>query len=317
MSASLTDLTSGTQVWAEAYNHPIAANHLIATQEQIAQSVVAAIASEYGIIARRLSAESRKKPPAELDTYEAMLHYYSHQIEPTPESGQACFVALQSAAEKEPDYGPVWSALATLHCQMYTFDVPGFDDALGTALEFARKGVFLEPGSQLGRLILAYASYLAEDSESFQEETETALALNPNSPYSVGTVGYFRVMRGEYERGLPLLDRAIAASPCHPSWFHGGYVIDRLRRQEYETALLEVEKHSPYQSFWLPVAYAAILAKLGRVDEAAPYIDQVREQKPDFASRARELLRRTLKVNAIIDDLIDGLRTAGLSVEHG
>jgi len=39
----------------------------------------------------------------------------------------------------------------------------------------------------------------------------------------------------------------------------------------------------------------------------------VREQKPDFAPRARELIRRSLKDDAIIDDLIDGLDRAGLS----
>lgn len=70
----------------------------------------------------------------------------------------------------------------------------------------------MEPGSQLGRLILAYASYLADDSDGFNEEIDTALTLNPNSPYTVGTAGYFHVMRGEFERGLPLLDRAIATS---------------------------------------------------------------------------------------------------------
>ena len=79
----LTDATDGRQLWAEAYTHPLEAGLLIATQEKIARSVVDAIASEYGIIARRLAAESRKKPPAELDTYEAMLRYYSHQIEPS------------------------------------------------------------------------------------------------------------------------------------------------------------------------------------------------------------------------------------------
>ncbi len=317
VAMQLTDAASGRQLWADAHTHAADANHLIATQERIAQSVVAAIASEYGIIARRLSAESRKKPPAELDTYEAMLRYYSHQIEPSPESGQACFVALQSAAEREPEYGPVWSALATLQCQMYTFDVSGFDDALGNALEFARKGVFLEPGSQLGRLILAYASYLADDSESFERESETALTLNPNSPYTVGTVGYFHVMRGEFERGLPLLGRSVAANPCHPTWFHGAYVVDHLHRKDYEGALMLVEKHRPYQSFWMPVAYGAILGRLGRVDEAKPHVEQLMEQKSDFASRGRELLRRGLKIDPLIDDLIDGLRTAGLSVERG
>ena len=41
--------------------------------------------------------------------------------------------ALRRSAEREPDYGPVWSALATLHCQMYSFDAPGFENALETA----------------------------------------------------------------------------------------------------------------------------------------------------------------------------------------
>jgi adenylate cyclase len=316
VSAHLTDAKSGRQIWAEAYTHPLEASSLIATQEEIARSVVAAIGSEYGIIARRLSAESRKKPPAELDTYEAMLRYYSHQIVPSPESSKACFLALQRAAEREPEYGPAWSALATLHCQMYSMDVPGFDQPLDTALRYARRGVSLEPGSQLGRLILAYACYLADDSDSFLHEIETALALNPNSPYTVGTAGYFHVMRGEFERGLPLLDRAIAVNPCHPSWFHGGYVVDHLRRLNYEGALVEVQNHSPFQSFWLPVVHAAILGKkLGRIDEAKVHIEEVAEQKPDFASRAHGLFWRTLKIDALIDDLIDGLRRAGLSVE--
>ena len=315
VSAHLTDAQSGRQIWAEGYSNPLEASRMIATQEEIAHQVVAAIGGEYGIIARRLSAESRKKPPAELSTYEAMLRYYSHQVAPTPESSLACFQALQQAAEREPQYGPVWSALATLHAQMYSMDVPGFDEPLETAVQYARRGVVLEPGSQLGRLILAYASYLADDSESFEQEIETALALNPNSPYTVGTAGYFHIMRGELERGLSLLDRAIAVNPCHPNWLHGGYVVHHIHQRDYDHALLEVEKYNPYLGFWPPVVLAAILGRLGRIEEAKVHLQHLEEQKPDFASRARELLRRTLKIDSIIDDLIEGLRAAGMPVD--
>ena len=314
VAMQLIDTAHGRQIWADAYSHPIEANHLIETQEKIAQSVVAAIASEYGIIARRLSAESRKKRPAELKTYEAMLRYYNHQNAPTPESASACFVALQAAAEREPEYGPVWSALATLHCQMHTIDVPGFEDSLETAQDYARKGVFLEPGSQLGRMILAYASYLAEDNASFLQEAETALNLNPNSPYTVGAIGYFHVMRGESDRGLPLLDRAIAMNPCHPAWFQAGYVIDHFCASDYERALADTLKHRPFMSFWDDVALAGMLGKLGRVDEAKPHVERLTQEKPDFVPRARELLRRTVKIDALNDDLLDGLRRAGLPV---
>jgi len=315
VSAHLTDTADGHRIWADSYTHPLEAGHLIATQEEIALSVAGTIASEFGIIARRLSAESRKKSPSDLRTYEAMLRYYSHQTAPSPESAASCFVALRSAADKEPEYGPVWSALATLHCQMYTFDVPGFEDALGKALDFARKGVFLEPGSQLGRMILAYASYLAEDSESFLEESETALNLNPNSPYTVGAIGFFHVHRGEIDRGLSLLDRAISVSPCHPAWFHSGYIIDQLHREDYEHALIETQKHLPFMSFWDDVVQAAVLGKLGRVDEATIHIGQIEEQKPDFTVLARELMRRSLKIDPLIDDLIDGLNRAGMRID--
>lgn len=314
VSAHLTDTAEGRRIWSDSSTHPLEASRLITTQEQIAQSVVTSIATEFGIIARRLSAESRKKPPAELATYEAMLRYYSHQIAPSPESAASCFVALRSAAEKEPEYGPVWSALATLHCQMHTFDVPGFDNALDTALDYARRGVFLEPGSQLGRMILAYASYLAEDSDTFLEESEIALSLNPNSPYTVGAIGYFHALRGETDRGLDLLDRAISVSPCHPAWFHAGYVVDDLLRHDYEHALLESQRHLPFMSFWDDVVFAAVLGKLDRRDEAGAHVHRIKARKPDFPTRARELLSRGLKIGEVTADLIDGLERAGMRI---
>ncbi|MCG6948490.1 MAG: hypothetical protein LJE93_06195 [Acidobacteria bacterium] len=315
VSAQLIDTIDGRQIWADASSHPLEAGLLIATQEKIANNVVSKVASEFGIIARRLSTESRKKPPSDLRTYEAMLRYYSHQIEPSPESAATCFAALQAASETEPDYGPVWSALATLHCQMYTFDVPGSEDALEIAIEYARKGVFLEPGSQLGRMILAYVSYLAEDTETFRQESETALSLNPNSPYTVGAIGYFHIMQGHPDVGLPLLDRAIAANPCHPTWFRTGHVVTFLVRREFDRALAETLKHRPFTTIWNDAVLAAMLGKLGRVDEARPHVDSIMAQKPDFPYRARELMRRTVKFEQPIEDIVDGLRMAGLAVQ--
>jgi hypothetical protein len=57
---------------------------------------------------------------------------------------------------------------------------------------------------------------------------------------------------------------------------------------------------------------AALLGKLERTEEARSHVDRVSEQKPDFAGRARELIRRGLKIDAVVDDLIDGLQAAGL-----
>jgi len=313
----LTDANTGRQVWASAYKHELDASSLIATQEEIARSVVAAIGSEYGIIARRLSAESRKKRPADLDTYEAMLRYYHYQIAPSPEASRQCFLALQRAVEREPDYGPAWSALATLYSHMYVFDAPGFDNPLKVAMRYARRGVALDPGSQLGRLILAYACLLGDETECFRQEVETALALNPNSPYAVGSAGFMYTMSGDFERGHPLLETAIRMNPCHPQWFHNANYVYHYHRREYEDAFLEIQKSTAPHNFWLRVMKVAVLGQLGRPSEAAAQIEELMKLKPDFPPRAPELLRRTLKVDSLIEKLVDGLRKAGLEVSDG
>ncbi len=314
VSAHLVDTADGAQIWASAFSYSPEASSLIATQEEIASQVVAAVASEYGIIARRLSSESRKKRPADLETYQAMLRYYDHQMTPSPQSAAACFPALMAAGEREPEYGPLWSALATLYCQAYTFDIAGIDAPLDTALEYARRGVFLEPGSQLGRLILAYASHLADDADNFHEESRIAMSLNPGSPYTVGSVGYLHALRGEIDVGIPLLDQAISFNPCHPAWFKGAYVVGHLLDGNYETALAETLTHRPFIDFWDDVMIAAILGHLDRVDEARPHVQRVEERKPEVATQAADLMRRSLKIDELVDDLVDGLKRAGLAV---
>ena len=295
VSMHLLDTSNQSEIWAESYKYDLDVGRFIAMQEEIARNVVSAIASEYGIIARRLSAESRKKVPAEFDSYEAMLCYYSYQIAPSPEAMGTCFTALERAIQREPEYGPAWSALATLHCQLHTFDFPGYDDALATALHHARMGVTLEPGSQIGRLILAYASYLAEDFDVFHEEIGISLALNPNSPYATGAAGYFYAFTGDFERGIALLDKAIRANPYHPKWFHQGYFMNYFRLGMYAEALQELERYQPTEGYWLHVLYTTVLGKLGQNLEAETQIEALLELKPDFGSRARELLRRSLK----------------------
>jgi hypothetical protein len=67
--------------------------------------------------------------------------------------------------------------------------------------------------------------------------------------------------------------------------------------------------------YWDDVVTAALLARLGRIDEARRHVEAARALKPDLAGRVRELMRRSLKIDALLDDLVDGLRLAGLAIE--
>jgi predicted Zn-dependent protease len=93
------------------------------------------------------------------------------------------------------------------------------------------------------------------------------------------------------------------------------FFFESFHRQDYAHALLELQNHNPTHSFWVHALYGATLAKLGRNDEAKVHIKQLAEQKPDFASRGRDLFGRTIKNDASIENVIDGLRIGGLAVE--
>jgi hypothetical protein len=173
--------------------------------------------------------------------------------------------------------------------------------------------VSLEPGLQLGRLILAYVNFIADVMESFDEESAIAMSLNPNSLYATGVIGYLNAMRGDFDIGLPALEQTISRCPCHPAWFHAGFVIDHILHDDFERALAKTRHHRPFIGYWDEVVIAALLGRLDRSDEAQPHVDAVTAQMPDFAGRARDLIGRGLKIPRVVDGLIEGLRRVGLT----
>jgi hypothetical protein len=111
ITVRLVDTLNGLQVWGDQYQRQLRPDKLIALQEEIAQSVAAKIGSEYGIIPRNLSKESRKKPPESLDTYEAFLRFYHHVNVLTPETFEepsAFWNVPYSGAGMRPRLVPCW-----------------------------------------------------------------------------------------------------------------------------------------------------------------------------------------------------------------
>ena len=58
---------------------------------------------------------------------------------------------------------------------------------------------------------------------------------------------------------------------------------------------------------------AAALGQLGRQNEAKTAVGQLLKLEPDFATRGRWLISRYVKVDDLVDTIIEGLRKAGLA----
>ncbi|MGW8267178.1 MAG: hypothetical protein ACWGSQ_12490 [Longimicrobiales bacterium] len=312
VTMQMTDAKTGELIWSESWKVEMDAARLIRTQEDIARSAVGAIAGDYGVIAKRLFKESLSTPPDELDTYDAMLRYYHYMLVMTRSAGEDALAALQQATQRDPDYGPAWSALANLHAHAFVFDYPGIESPLRQANEYARKGVVLAPKHQLSRAVMAYVHLLRGEYDLFVTEAEAALALNPHSPNYMGTIGYLFCLSGELERGRDLIEEAMTLNPHHPRWFHHGLFVYHFQRGDYEAAYQEMERMGFRVGFWDSAAKAAVLGKLGRGEEAREAIEELLALKPDFPHRVLEILSRSTHLARFAFDFLDGLSRAGL-----
>jgi tetratricopeptide (TPR) repeat protein len=310
----LVDPKTGQQIWGESHCSDVEALELIAFQEEVARVVATKIVNEFGIISKFLSLESRNKPPTELTTYEAILRFYEYDQTLAPESFLAAMEALQHAASMEPGCGQVWTLLGRLYANAYSLDFPGFENPLEKAIEFAEKGAHIEPNHQRSLTTLALVRFHSNELSAAVEESHRALALNPNSLFIVDGIGYIMTLSGEWERGRALIRKIIKLNPYYRNVVHYALWVDCLRREDYEGAHAETMKLRRPAVFWYPLAKAATLGLLGRVEEGKGFVENLLRLKPDFPTRGRALIGHYIKFEDIVERVIDGLRRYDLEI---
>jgi adenylate cyclase len=310
----LVDALNGMQVWGDQYQRQLRPDKLIALQEEIAQKVAAKIGSEYGIIPRNLSKESRKKPPESLDTYEAFLQFYHHVNVLTTETFEETRRVLEQAVTREPECGLAWSLLAHLYSMNYTLQFSSLKTPLEKALIFAKKGVSLDSQNQQVRATMAYLYFRHNERDLFRLEAEKAMALNPNSPLLIGYLGWLLALYGEWDRGLAILGKGMELNPHYPGWFRIAPYLFFYHQSKYMEALQEAQQVQMPQFFWDPLLRAAALGQLGREREAAQAVAELLRLKQDFSTNGPFLIGCYVKFKDLADAFLDGLRLAGLKI---
>jgi adenylate cyclase len=315
VAVNLVDTKTNTQVWGDMHQSDLEASQLIAFQEKVARVIAAKIADEQGIISKTLSIESRNIPPTDLKAYEAILRFYEYDQTLTPESFLRAMEALKHAASIEPDCGQVWTLLAHLYANIYSLDLPGFENPLEKAIEFAEKGARIDPNNQRSVCTLALVRFCSNELSAAIEESYRALALNPNSLFILDGIGYIMTLSGEWERGPALIRKIIKLNPYYRPDAHYALWVDCLRQEDYEGAYMETMGLRRPAVFWYPLAKAATLGLLGRYEEGKQFVENLLKLKPDFSSRGRVLIKHYIKFEDIVERIIDGLSKVGLNIE--
>jgi TolB-like protein len=311
---NLVDGLTEMHIWGDSYRTDFNPAALISFEERIASTVVSKISCEDGIIAKALSPESKRVPPAELTTHQAILRFYRFLDDFSPETFVGTFEALQQACTHEPECGLAWSMLARLYSLNYSLELFDLETPIERAAAFAERGVKLDPANQRIRMIMAFILLFKNDFSAGLAEVDRAMQLNPNSLISLENIGYLLTLFGDWQRGPTLINQAIEQNPYYNITVHYALWVDWVRQGRYEQAYEETLRFNKPLLFWDPLLTAANLGLLGRIEEGVQAGKDLLICKPDFSTRGRVLIQHYIKFDEIVAKVIQGLKEVGIDV---
>jgi adenylate cyclase len=315
VTARLVDATTGVQLWASAYEEGGA--DLFRVQSDIARRVAIEVAQPYGIIATADMQLMRGKAPESLSAYECVLlvhHYYRHMTAARVEEARSC---LERATESDPEYADAWALLGMSYLdQVRLRMVPRSRDQelLDRALRAAQRAVEIAPDGALAHRSLLLVHAFRGEVEEALAAGEKALALSPNNAEVLYEFGMRLALIGQWERGISLIDEAIARNPAHPGLYHTAPALNFYRQRRYAEALEEARQIDAPGWVHNHTILAMIYGQLGEEEEARAAARQILQLDPDFEENAWYELQLRNFPEQMAEHMAEGLRKAGLHI---
>jgi adenylate cyclase len=305
INAQLIDATSGHHLWAERYERD--SEDLFAVQTEIIEMIVATLAF-------RVSEVERERVPHKdtesLAAYDLVLLGQKAFFVFTKESTTEARSLFETAIELDPNYAHAYAWLAFAHSILTSYKwTEDADRSLEITLEMARKAVALSPDDYFNHWALGKAYKITRDFDRALAEYERALGMNPNDATLLAEMVEFLVQIGKAEDGVAQIKLAMRINPHYPDWYLWNLGWAQYFTGEYEEALASL-KHMSNPPNGARRTLAAVLVRLGRIEEARAVIAAFREQAPDFTVATMESF--AFQNRAYLERWKEDLRAAGL-----
>ena len=310
----LCDAKKGIRIWSDKYEGDLDAAKMIPFQEDVAAEVAVCVAGDNAIITRHFTDLFRSKAAPETTTYEAMLRFWEADTLLTPQSMVRAIRALEHAVAHEPEYGQTWSMLAAQYTNNYGLEIVDLPTPLEKAEAFAQKGVSLDPTNRRARMILAYVRFMENKLSEARYEADTAYDLCPDSLMVLDALGWVMALSGEWETGVNWVEKAIQLNPYYRPWVRHALSIRWFREGHYDNAYRETLHFTMPDCHWDQLLRASACGHLEKIEEGQAHVRALLALKPDFAQRGRDLIRRYIKFEDIVDRVVEGLAAVGLTL---
>jgi adenylate cyclase len=310
ITAQLIDAESGNHIWAERFDRDL--EDIFALQDEVTEAIVAAIAPEISEVERN---RAQRKPPGTLDAWDlfqrALAAYYS-----STEVGMTSAIEQFDAVSRmDPTFAPAFAMAAAARWRYALhFQPDDSEKILQQALDKSYFAVKLDPRDPTGLWNAAEAHSILGQHDVAVGKAEEAVALNPTDAITHFFLGSVLSRAGRAEEAIPHMDRAMRLSP-KDIWMTGmiterAFVLFHLERYEEAFGWAQRARLSPNPRTMTFAVFAALLAKLGRDDEARTAVQDLLAHTPGLTfTKYRE---NRFGPPATMERLAGALRDAGL-----
>jgi len=261
VTAQLTDVTSGFQLWSERFDRDAA--DIFAVQDEIAAGVVEAVKARLAPGAPAIHA----RPPARnLEAYRSYLK--GRHLRYAREDYGGAIRAFEEATRLDPTHAPSWTGLAESSAAAANMGAIPAREACAAARKALATAVELGGESADGLHAEAFVALIERRWDAMESAWRRAIDLQPAHVLALGSFGISLCIRQKQDEGFRLLERAREADPLasFPLMLTGWALLCGGRPQEarrYAEDALSFEKEDVSALLCSSMANVA----LGNVDE--------------------------------------------------
>lgn len=305
ITAQLIDAGTGHHLWAERFDRDLA--DIFDVQDEVTSRIVVTLAGKLEESERR---RARSLQTENLEAYDCVLRGRELWFRFTAETNREARRLYEKAIELDPDYARAYASLAWTYLTEHDerWGDPE-DKPLERALEYARRGVMVNPASHSNHLALGQVCLAKGLHDEALEALQTAITLNPNDADGYVFLAEMLSFAGRPDEAIDLIEKAQRLNPAS-RWYAwqlaGAFYVAR----RYEDAVAALRKGRPLVAMgyrWLAVSYG----QLGRDQDAKTAAEEYLQRTPDF-SLAVHLETMPFQHAEDREHYIEGLRKAGL-----
>ena len=312
LMVQLFEPKTGRNLWAQRYDRE--AEDVTELQDELAETIAASVEDE---IERLVGRASESVPYEQMTAWQSYHSGLAIQYQFSAETNADAQKHFRRAIALDPNFTAAYARLSyAMVISAIYFDASDVDDLLDDALEHARTASRLDPDDATARFALGRVFLARRDYDRSLAELKSAIELNPIMAQAHCGLGDSLAYSGDLDGAMASFEEAVRISPKDPyRWAFLNYGAKALLfKKDFEAALDWATRAEavPNSHYWTTTLRASVLGHLGRSDEAAQALKELRARKPGITcDYVRERLFY-LRDPAQLDLYIEGLRKAGL-----